>query len=77
MIAAVIIGQVEGRPMPAAKLAEYAGMARPSAARRLRELQSSGIVTALDGGQYVLTDAFMANQEAAQALNEAAARVIA
>lgn len=75
LLAAVYIGQAEGKPMPAAKLAEYAGMARPTAVRKLKELEGAGIVIALDGGRYVLTDGRMDTQEAAQAVATAVRRV--
>lgn len=44
LFCAVMIGHAEGRPMTAAKLAEYVGMARPTAIRRLQELMAVGVV---------------------------------
>jgi DNA-binding IclR family transcriptional regulator len=45
LCAALFIGQYEGRPMTAAKIAAYIGMPRPSAIRKLEGLMVRGIVT--------------------------------
>lgn len=42
--AALVIGQAEGRPLNASKLAEFLGMARPTVIRRLSKLESEGKV---------------------------------
>lgn len=46
---AILIGQIERRPMTAAKLAAYVGMARPTVVRKLRALQERGLVLLRDG----------------------------
>jgi hypothetical protein len=45
LVCAVMIGHADGRPMTSAKLAEYVGMARPTAIRRLQELMASGVIS--------------------------------
>jgi hypothetical protein len=62
LVAAVFVGQEEGKTMPAAKFAAYAGLPRPTAVRKLKELEAAGIVTALDGGRYVLADGWRARR---------------
>jgi predicted transcriptional regulator len=44
LLCAVHIGHADGRPMTAGKVAEYVGMARPTAVRRLQEMMDRGIV---------------------------------
>lgn len=41
---AVGVGQMEGKPMSALKLAQYIGMPRPTAMRKLAELQALGLI---------------------------------
>ncbi|PRG37574.1 helix-turn-helix domain-containing protein [Burkholderia multivorans] len=53
LLAAVFIGTAEARPMTAGKIAEYAGVARPSAIRKLDQLARRGIVEKV-GRRYVL-----------------------
>lgn len=53
LCAALFIGQAEGRPLTAAKLATYAGQARPSVVRRLKEWLQAGFVER-QGQGYVL-----------------------
>lgn len=75
LVAAVFIGQAEGKPMKAAKLATYAGMPRPTAIRKLKAFQARGMVHLVDGGRYVLAPGIMDTPEAHKALREAAKRV--
>ena len=75
LVAAVYIGQADGKPMPAAKLAQYAGLARPTAVRRLGEMEAAGVVCALPGKRYVLAGGFMERAEAVQAIAAAAAQL--
>lgn len=42
--AALIVGQVEGHPLNASKVAGWVGMARPTVIRRLESLERRGIV---------------------------------
>lgn len=44
LCAAVYIGHHEGRPMSAAKLADYIGMPRPTVIRKLADLELRGLV---------------------------------
>ncbi|MFV8595070.1 hypothetical protein [Ralstonia pseudosolanacearum] len=53
LLAAVFIGCAEGRPMATAKVAEYAGVARASAIRKLDRMVQRGIVEKV-GRRYVL-----------------------
>lgn len=49
LMCAILIGQVERKPMTAAKLADYAGMPRPTVVRKLRQFEQAGMVELLDG----------------------------
>lgn len=51
---AIFIGQAERKPMTAAKLAQYAGMPRPTVVRKLRQFARGGIVNVSDSGQVSL-----------------------
>lgn len=52
----LFIGQAEGKPMTAAKLASYIGMPRPTLIRKLRELHRSGIAKQAMKGWHINTD---------------------
>lgn len=54
LCAAVHIGQCEGRRMSSGKLAEYAGMPRATATRKLRELKERGLLDLDDQGRWCL-----------------------
>lgn len=54
LVCAIFVGQGEGKPMTATKLAEYAGMPRPTVVRKLRELECAGLVRMLDGKRAIL-----------------------
>lgn len=49
---AMFLGQAEGKPMTAAKIAEYIGMPRPSAIRKLQALEARGVVEKAAGGKW-------------------------
>lgn len=68
LLAGVVIGQAEGRPMTAGKMAQYAGLGRPTAIRRLNQFHAAGIVTTLDGGTNVMTGSHMEAQPAGRAI---------
>lgn len=44
LFAAILIGQIERKPMTASKLAIYAGIPRPSVVRKLRQLEVRGAI---------------------------------
>lgn len=48
MCAALYVGQFEDRPFTAAKLADFIGMPRPTAIRKLADLRKRGLVTVED-----------------------------
>lgn len=54
LLAAVFVGQAEGKPMNASKLAAYAGIPRPTVIRKLRALARRGVLERIDGGLYAL-----------------------
>ncbi|WP_155755013.1 helix-turn-helix domain-containing protein [Burkholderia pseudomultivorans] len=54
LLAAVFVGQAEGRPMNASKLAAYAGIPRPTVIRKLQALARRGVLERIDGGLYAL-----------------------
>lgn len=56
---AIFVGQVEGKPMSASKLAEFAGLPRPTVVRKLAGLKRRGIVEATDSGVFRLNPAVL------------------
>lgn len=54
LLASVMIGTIDGRHMTAAKLADYAGIPRPTVVRRLEFLVSLGLVQALPGRRFAI-----------------------
>ena len=76
LIAAVFIGQSEGKPMTAAKLAEYVGLPRPTAIRKLKRFQVRGTVKRIDRGRFVLASGVMDTHKAMRALDAASKRVV-
>ncbi|WP_134497424.1 helix-turn-helix domain-containing protein [Microvirga pakistanensis] len=54
IIGAVAMGQIEGKPFRASKLAEYVGMPRPTLLRRLSNLIEEGWIESTENGQYLL-----------------------
>lgn len=52
----LFIGQAEGRPMTASKLASYIGMPRPTLIRKLRKMQRDGIAKPALKGWRINTD---------------------
>lgn len=52
LINAVFIGYAEGRPMKASKIADYAGVPRPTAIRRLNILETLGYVVKAKDSSY-------------------------
>lgn len=66
-----------GRPSSAHKLADQAGIPRPTVVRKLGELEAAGLVQRLDGGRYMLAPGVMDSQGAAQAMEAARRRVVA
>lgn len=63
LYAAILIGQVEDRPMNLTKLADYAGMPRGTAVRKLKELEGMNIVVR-DGDKYYLNEPIVNGEEA-------------
>lgn len=51
---AIFVGQAEGRPMPVSKLADYAGVARPTATRKLAKMHAIGVLERNAAGRYLL-----------------------
>lgn len=51
---AVFVGQAERRPMSASKLAEYAGIPRPTAIRKLAQMHDMGILERTESGHYLI-----------------------
>ncbi len=44
IVAAIVVGQVEGHPLNASKVAEWVAMARPTVIRRLAALEKKGVL---------------------------------
>lgn len=78
LIAAVYVGQMEGRPMTAYKLAQFCGITRPTVVRKIRELVAAGLLEMHEGVPRVPVhiiegEAFAANvTELAALINKAA-----
>ncbi|AWM87343.1 helix-turn-helix domain-containing protein [Microvirga sp. 17 mud 1-3] len=78
---AIHVGHAEGRPMSASKLADYAGMPRPTVIRKLRELEACGAIERTAGGGFVMsrTHAFYGRgamiSEAARLIHKAAGKL--
>lgn len=49
LMCAILIGQVERKPMTAAKLSDYAGLPRPTVIRKLKSFEQAGMVELVDG----------------------------
>ena len=76
LLAGVMVGGTEGRPMTAYTLAQYVGMPHPTVFRRLPVLAARGLVQKLDGGEYVTGQA-LARDRVGRALGAVARRVAA
>ncbi|MGA4421490.1 helix-turn-helix domain-containing protein [Ralstonia nicotianae] len=55
LLVGVAIGDAEGKPMTAYKLAQYIGMPRPTVIRRLARMARAGLVQRDGRGRYSLT----------------------
>lgn len=53
----IYVGQHEGRPMTAAKLANYMGMPRPTVVRKVRALEQAGIVSITGQRRHIIMSA--------------------
>lgn len=71
---AVFVGQAEGRPLNASKVADFAGMPRPTVVRKLAELEAEGIVA--KNGRTFTIPGELANSEDAVAAASAAKKQI-
>jgi hypothetical protein len=76
LIAALLVGGAEGKPMGASKLASYAGWSRPSVVRRLNERLRAGLVRR-HGAGCVLTVHTVNSAAAVRAARSARRRVLA
>ena len=74
LVGAVFVGQAEGRPLNASKIADFAGLPRATAIRRLIELEQIGIVKR-HGKTYTI-DRAVANSDAVLDAGNAARRQI-
>ena len=75
ILCGLCVGQAEGRPMTAFKLAQYIGQARPSVIRRLDRLEAAGLVRRVRPGGYVLTDGLLSSSGFKRAMREVERRV--
>lgn len=75
LLGAIFVGQAEGRPMNASKLADFAGMPRPTVIRRLAVLIRDGVVARVPNGFEVCTA--LVNSPAVVAATVAARKQIA
>lgn len=75
LVTAVAVGEAEGKPLSAWKLAEQAGIPRPSVVRKLTELEAIGLVRKVDATRWGLGPGVLDRPDASNALQEAAKRV--
>lgn len=75
LVAAVAVGEAEGKPLSAWKLAEQAGIPRPSVVRKLTELEAIGLVRKVEATRWGMGPGVLDRPEAMKALQEAAKRV--
>lgn len=75
LVCGVCVGQAEGRPLTAHKLAQLAGQARPSVVRRLAALEAAGLVRRVDSGAFVLADGLMDTPAFKRAMRDVERRV--
>lgn len=75
ILCGLCVGQAEGRPMAAHKLAQYIGQARPSVVRRLDRLEAAGLVRRGRPGGWVLTDELLSSSGFKRAMREVERRV--
>lgn len=53
LVAAIFIGQAEKRPMNPSKLSDFAGMPRPTVIRKLKSLETIGVLEVHEGAYKV------------------------
>lgn len=53
VLTAVGLGELEGKPFKASKLAQYLGMPRATVQRRLAEIMADGLIIQTPGGHYI------------------------
>jgi len=75
ILCGLCVGQAEGRPMAAYKLAQYIGQARPSVIRRLDRLEAAGLVRRVCPGGWVLTEELLSSSSFKRATREVERRV--
>lgn len=76
LMTAVFVGFAEGKPMPAGKLAAYAGVPRSTADRRLRALQREGYVQRDADGCYLLCPQPFENERFASVISASVRMII-
>lgn len=54
LIAAIMIGQAEGRPMNVSKLAAFSGIPRATVIRKLKAFEDAGLVEEFEGAMNLL-----------------------
>ncbi len=75
VLCGLCVGQAEGRPMTAFKLAQYVGQARSSVVRRLDRLEAAGLVRRVRPGGWVLTDELLSSSGFKRAMRDVERRV--
>jgi CRP-like cAMP-binding protein len=74
LLMTVFIGTVEARPMTAGKIAEYAGVPRPSAIRKLDRMAKRGVVEKV-GRRYLMPASVANSAPVMRAANDARKRI--
>ncbi|BAO20633.1 hypothetical protein [Pseudomonas phage PPpW-3] len=67
LCAAVLVGQAEGRPLNASKLADFVGIPRPSVIRKMAAFESIGLVKRC-GGTFTLDGEVVNGRDAMEAI---------
>lgn len=73
---AILVGQLEDRPMRAAKLATYSGIPRPTTIRKLKALEERGLVKQRADDAYVLPHAELNSNESVAMVNRMARLIV-
>lgn len=71
LLASIFIGQAEGRPMNPSKLANFAGLPRPTVIRKLRQFETGGLLINHHDGSHSVMAALMNSDDSLNAVEGA------
>jgi hypothetical protein len=76
ILAAVLVGQLEGRPMNASKLSDYSGIPRPTVVRMLRTMGRRGMIERVDKNGFIASPSMMNTPQAIACAGKARALIV-